>query len=220
HHDGRALKAPALINELVKSDTARNLIRVFRLQEQLKSFGKPSAGAKKVQHVHVVGAGAMGGDIAAWCALKDIRVTLQDQDRERIATAQGRAAKLFSRRLKDERAERAAMDRLIPDPDGRGVAQADMVIEAITEDIQAKRALYARLEPLMKPDAVLATNTSSLSLTDLREGLMRPSRLVGIHFFNPVAQMPLVEVVEAPNVDPDAHATALAFVGQLGKLPL
>src|SRR5690606_17894750 len=123
HHDGRALKAPALINELVKSDTARNLIRVFRLQEQLKSFGKPSAGAKKVQHVQVVGAGAEGGDIAAWCARKNIRVTLQDQDRERIATAQGRAAKLFSRRLKDERAERAAMDRLIPDPDGRGVAQ-------------------------------------------------------------------------------------------------
>ena len=181
-HDGRALKAPELITELVRSDTANNLIRVFRLQEQLKAFGKPTASSIEVQHVHVVGAGAMGGDIAAWCALKEMKVTLQDQDRERIATAQGRAVQLFNRRLKNDRAQRAAMDRLIPDPSGHGVSQADLVIEAITEDLEAKRSLYAQLEPRMKPDAVLASNTSSLSLTHLSEGLLRPSCLVGIHF--------------------------------------
>lgn len=219
-HDGNALKAPALIKEITQSDTARNLIRVFRLQERLKAFGKPSEAAINIQHVHVVGAGAMGGDIAAWCALKEIKVTLQDQDRERIADAQGRAHTLFARRLKDARLQRAAMDRLIPDPLGHGVSHADLVIEAITENLEAKQALYARIEPRMKAEAVLATNTSSLSLQALGARLREPARLVGIHFFNPVAKMPLVEVVETTDLASATRATALAFVGKLGKLPL
>ena len=110
------------------------------------------------------------------------------------------------------------MDRLIPDPAGTGAALADIVIEAISE--QAKLALYRALEPRMKPDAVLATNTSSLSLETLRAGLARPERLVGIHFFNPVAKMPLVEVVHADGTAADALARASAFVGQIDKLAL
>lgn len=219
-HDGNALAAPELIKELARSDTARNLIRVFHLQERLKKFGRPSEHAQEVQHVHVVGAGAMGGDIAAWSALKGLKVTLQDQDRDRIAAAQGRAQTLFSRRLKDSRLQRAAWDRLIPDPLGHGAGKADLIIEAITENLDAKQALYARLEPLMKPGAVLATNTSSLSLEALGAQLADRTRLVGIHFFNPVASMPLVEVVGTDILSPAAHATALAFVGKLGKLPL
>jgi 3-hydroxyacyl-CoA dehydrogenase/enoyl-CoA hydratase/3-hydroxybutyryl-CoA epimerase len=219
-HDGNALAAPALIDELARSDTPRNLVRVFRLQERLKAYGKKAPLAREVRHVHVVGAGAMGGDIAAWCALKGIAVSLQDYDRNRIAVAQGRALALYEKRLKEPRLRRAAFDRLIPDPAGHGVGRADLVIEAITEDLDAKRSLYARIEPHMKPDAVLATNTSSLSLAALGAGLRTPQRLVGIHFFNPVAKMPLVEVVESTDMDPSAHATALAFVGRLGKLPL
>lgn len=219
-HDGNALRAPEMLNEIIRSDTARNLIRVFHLQERLKAFGKPSAAAADVRHVHVVGAGAMGGDIAAWCSLKGMTVTLQDQDRERIADAQGRAHALYVRRLKESRLQRAAMDRLVPDPEGHGVARADLVIEAITENMEAKQALYARIEPLMKADAVLATNTSSLSLESLSTQLRDPSRLVGVHFFNPVAKMPLVEVVDTPELSPAARATALAFVGKLDKLPL
>lgn len=219
-HGGNALAAPGLLNELARSATARNLLRVFRLQERLKGFGKTAAKANDIRHVHIVGAGAMGGDIAAWCALKGMKVTVQDQDRERIADAQGRAHTLFARRLKDPRVLRTVMDRLIPDPDGHGVSHADLVLEAITEDLDAKRGLYARLEPRMKADAVLATNTSSLSLAALSEGLARPDRLVGIHFFNPVAKMPLVEVVETEGQNPTARATALAFVGKLDKLPL
>lgn len=219
-HDGNPLNAPEAMQELSRSDTARNLIRVFHLQDRLKSFGKRSPLAKEVLHVHVVGAGAMGGDIASWSALKGLKVTLQDQDRDRIADAQGRANTLFARRLKDKRLQRAAMDRLIPDPLGHGVSQADLIIEAITENLEAKRSLYARIEPLMKEDAVLATNTSSLPLRELGAQLMRPQRLVGIHFFNPVAKMPLVEVVETEVLDPIARATALAYVGKLGKLAL
>lgn len=219
-HGGNALAAPELIEELARSDTARNLVRVFRLQERLKAFGKRGEGASEIQHVHVVGAGAMGGDIAAWCALKEMKVTLQDQDRERIAAAQGRAHELYARRLKEPRLQRAAMDRLMPDPLGYGVGHADLVIEAITEDLEAKRGLYAHIERRMKPGAVLATNTSSLSLAALGARLHDPTRLIGIHFFNPVARMPLVEVVETASVDPAVRATALSFVGQLGKLPL
>src|SRR5690606_38409690 len=150
-----------------------------------------------LRHVHVVGAGTMGGDIAAWCALKGMTVTLQDQDRERIAQAQGRAHALFTRKLKDARVARGAFDRLSPDPDGHGVRRADLVLEAIYEDLAAKRALYAKIESHMKPAAVLATNTSSLSLEALAIGLQRPGRLIGLHFFNPVDRMPLVEVVGA-----------------------
>ena len=219
-HEGNALAATALIKEIAKSDTARNLIRVFHLQERLKKYGKVSELASEVRHVHVVGAGAMGGDIAAWCALKEIKVTLQDQDRERIADAQGRARALFTRRLKEARLRRAASDRLIPDPLGHGVSHADLIIEAITENLEAKQALYARIEPRMKPGAVLASNTSSLSLEALGAPLRDLSRLVGIHFFNPVARMPLVEVVETDRLNPTVRATALAFVGTLGKLPL
>ncbi|MCG7325367.1 3-hydroxyacyl-CoA dehydrogenase NAD-binding domain-containing protein [Achromobacter sp. ACRQX] len=218
-HGGNALKAPDLIDRIISSGTARNLLRVFRLQERLKANGK-QPGVAPARHVHVVGAGVMGGDIAAWCALKGMTVTLQDQEMSRIAPAIKRAAELYARRLKDPRLARAAFDRLVPDPAGGGVPLADVIIEAISEQPDAKRALYQSLEPRMKPDALLATNTSSLSLETLREGLARPDRLVGIHFFNPVAKMPLVEVVHADDGDPAIEARACAFVGQIDKLAL
>lgn len=219
-HNGNALKAPELVDQLIRSDTARNLLRVFHLQERLKAFGKKGRKQPAAQHVHVIGAGVMGGDIAAWCALKGLTVTLQDQDRSRIAVAQGRANALFARKKKDPREARAAADRLIPDLNGNGLRHADVVIEAITENADIKRSLYAQIEPLLKPGAVLATNTSSLSLEELCTGLRAPQRLIGIHFFNPVAKMPLVEVVETATIDPDVKAATYAFVGQIGKLPL
>ncbi|MGY6273263.1 3-hydroxyacyl-CoA dehydrogenase NAD-binding domain-containing protein [Achromobacter denitrificans] len=218
-HGGNALQAPGLIDRIISSGTARNLLRVFRLQERLKANGR-QPGIAAARHAHVVGAGVMGGDIAAWCALKGLTVTLQDQDMARIAPALKRAAALFARRLKDPRQARAAFDRLIPDPAGDGVPLADVVIEAISEQPDAKRALYRSLEPRMKPDALLATNTSSLPLETLRAGLARPGQLIGIHFFNPVAKMPLVEVVHADGDDGAAQARACAFVGQIDKLAL
>jgi len=217
-HNGNALAAPELVDGIVRSPTARNLVRVFFLQERLKSFGKDSH--FKARRVHVVGAGTMGGDIAAWCALRGMTVTLQDQGLERIAPALKRARENFSRRIKDRLQLRAVMDRLIPDPEGAGAAHADVVIEAIFENVEAKHALLRKLDAVMKPDAVLATNTSSLKLEDLRTVLQRPGRLVGIHFFNPVAMMPLVEVVAADGADPAMVQAACAFVRQIDKLPL
>lgn len=218
-HDGDALAAPDLIDGIVRSPTAKNLVRVYHLQERLKSFGKAD-GIAAAKHVHVIGAGVMGGDIAAWCALRGLTVTLADQDIARIAPAIQRAHTLFKRRLRDPLLQRAAADRLIPDVDGCGAARADVVIEAIVENVEVKRELFRRLDAQMRPDAVLATNTSSLRLEDLRDVLARPERLVGIHFFNPVAKMPLVEVVAADGADPAMLARAAAFVRQIDRLPL
>ncbi|MCG2577277.1 3-hydroxyacyl-CoA dehydrogenase NAD-binding domain-containing protein [Dechloromonas sp. XY25] len=217
-HDGNALAAPEVIDRIISSPTARNLVRVFHLQERMKGFGKDSE--FRAKRVHVIGAGVMGGDIAAWCALRGLTVTLQDQTLERIAPALKRAQTLFEKRLREPLKVRAAFDRLIPDPQGDGVAHADVVIEAIFENVEAKHALFRSLEPRLKQGAVVATNTSSLRLEDLRTVLANPGRLVGIHFFNPVAMMPLVEVVEAEGADPAAAQAACAFVKQIDKLPL
>ncbi len=218
HHHGNALAAPGLIDRIVRSPTARNLVRVFFLQERLKSFGK--VGSFQARRVHVVGAGVMGGDIAAWCALRGLTVTLQDQGMERIAPALQRAYAAWSQRIRDKRELRDVMDRLIPDPEGHGARQADVVIEAIFENLDAKHALLQKLETLIRPDAVLATNTSSLRLEDLQTVLARPERLIGIHFFNPVAKMPLVEVVAAEGADPEMLQRGTAFVKQIDRLPL
>ena len=217
-YDGNALAAPEITDRIVRSATARNLVRVFHLQERLKAFGKDSAFVAK--RVHVVGAGVMGGDIAAWCAGRGLTVTLQDQNVERIAPAIKRAHAGFARRIRDKLQLRAVMDRLIPDPEGHGAAHADVVIEAIFENLEAKHSLLKGLEARMKPDAVLATNTSSLKLEDIRTVLQRPERLVGIHFFNPVAKMPLVEVVTAEGGDVEVTRQACAFVRGIDKLPL
>jgi 3-hydroxyacyl-CoA dehydrogenase/enoyl-CoA hydratase/3-hydroxybutyryl-CoA epimerase len=203
---------------LIIHPTARNLIRIFFLQERLKGLGKSTD--FRPQHVHVVGAGVMGGDIAAICAMRGLRVTLQDTAPERIAPAIKRAAELFRRRLRDARRERDALDRLMPDVTGEGARHADVLIEAIFENLEAKRTLFARLESLAKPEAILATNTSSLKLADLARALKDPTRLVGIHFFNPVPLLQLVEVVSSENTQPEVTKKAAAFVRQIDKLPL
>jgi 3-hydroxyacyl-CoA dehydrogenase / enoyl-CoA hydratase / 3-hydroxybutyryl-CoA epimerase len=209
---------PASVAALAAGDTARNLVRIFFLQERLKSLGKESD--FRARHVHVVGAGVMGGDIAAWCAMRGLTVTLQDQSAERLAPAMKRARELFERRLRERTRVRDAVDRLVPDTAGEGARRADVLIEAIFENLDAKRELFARLEALARPDAVLATNTSSLKLGDIAAALRSPSRLVGIHFFNPVAQLQLVEVVSGARTDREAAKKAAAFVRQIDKLPL
>ena len=208
----------ASIEALFAHPTTQNLIRIFFLQERMKSAARGAA--FQARHVHVVGAGVMGGDIAAICAMRGLGVTLQDTAPERIAPAVKRAAELFRRRLRDERRVRDALDRLVPDVTGEGARRADVIIEAIYENLQAKRELFARLESMAKPEAILASNTSSLKLEDIATALQDPSRLVGIHFFNPVPQLQLVEVVSSSNSRPEAVKRAAAFVRQIDKLPL
>jgi len=214
---------PTSLDALVTHPTTRNLIRIFFLQDRLKGFGKLSGQTGKdfaPRHVHVVGAGVMGGDIAAWCVLRGMTVTLQDQSVERIAPAVGRAAKFLERKLRDKKLARFALDRLIADPQGDGVRQADVIIEAIFENLDAKQALFADIEMRAKPGALIASNTSSLKLADIAAKFKNPSRLVGIHFFNPVVMMPLVEVVAGDITAPEVAQKAAAFVRGIDKLPL
>lgn len=203
---------------LMVGDTSRNLVRVFFLQNRLKSQGgKPDA---KVRNVHVVGAGVMGGDIAAWCAVRGLNVTLQDREEKYITPALKRAQKLFDKRIRNPAEREAVGKRLKSDVDGTGVADADLIIEAIYENQEAKLALYEKLQASMKVDAILASNTSSIRLEDLRTGLRAPDRFVGIHFFNPVAKLPLVEIVRCTDTQQSVLDTAFGFVKAIGKYPL
>jgi 3-hydroxyacyl-CoA dehydrogenase/enoyl-CoA hydratase/3-hydroxybutyryl-CoA epimerase len=206
------------ISELMCSATSRNLVRVFMLQDRLKGLGGKSK--TEFRHLHVVGAGVMGGDIAAWAAFRGMTVTLQDQSVELVQPALERAKGFFAKKLKDPEAAAAAAARLRMDVGGDGVAEADVVIEAIVENLDAKRSLYARLEPKLKPGAILATNTSSIRIEALAEKLADPTRLVGVHFFNPVAQLQLVEVIEGAATAAEVAQNALRFTRKLDKLPL
>ena len=217
--DKALLKAEiASVARLANNLSSRNLVRVYLLQERLKSIG---AGKDYTfTNVHVVGAGVMGGDIAAWCALQGMNVSLQDRQPEYIAPAIKRAYALFSAKLKKPVRVQAVMDRLVPDIQARHVDKADVIIEAIIEKAEAKIELFTQLEPRLKPDAILATNTSSIPLEVLGASLARPERLVGIHFFNPVAKMQLVEIIHAPDTAQEWIDRAAAFCRQIGRLPL
>ncbi len=210
------------VANLLAGPVSRNLRRVFALMERLKAEGKSDSGEKaSLRRVHVIGAGVMGGDIAAWCALQGLEVTLQDRGLEQIEPALKRARALFNKRLKTPAARQAATGRLRADVDGNGAARADLVIEAIFENLDAKQQLFRSVEPKLHDDALLATNTSALPLHDIAAALPEPQRLVGLHFFNPVAQMPLVEVVYEPGVtDPALIRRASGAVVAFGKFPL
>lgn len=217
--DFEAMKAAEIgsFSRLMVTPTAQNLIRVFFLREKLKGLAG-EGGA--INRVHVIGAGAMGGDIAAWCAWSGLTVTLTDVKPEPIGGAIKRAAELYGKISHDEHLKvRDALDRLVPDLKGEGARSADLVIEAAPEKVELKQGLYAKLEPLMKPGAILATNTSSIPLETLRDGLQRPERLVGLHFFNPVSRMQLVEVVRHDGLDAEVEKAARAFVGAIDRLP-
>jgi 3-hydroxyacyl-CoA dehydrogenase/enoyl-CoA hydratase/3-hydroxybutyryl-CoA epimerase len=206
------------VGKLITGDVSKNLRRVFFLMERLKGIGKQSK--IKVRRVHVIGAGVMGGDIAAWCVLQGMDVTLQDREMKYIEPALKRAKSLFKKKLRDRNKVAGAVSRLLADVDGKGIGKADVIIEAIFEDVDVKRELFAGLEPKIQDGAVLATNTSAIPLADISSVLEKPERLIGIHFFNPVAKMPLVEVVYDENTDTEQVAKGAAFCSAINRFPL
>lgn len=208
----------SIANVIDSSETPKNLLRLYFLREQMKQTAKASE--FKAEHVHVVGAGVMGGDIAAWCALRGLQVSLQDRNAKAIAPAIKRAHALFKKKLKQPRLVQQAMDRLIPDVQGTGIAKADVIIEAIYENLEAKQDLFLSIEKKAKANAIIATNTSSIPLDEINRVLKQPERLIGIHFFNPVAKMPLVEIVKGEKSQASIIDDAASFVGQIDRLPL
>jgi 3-hydroxyacyl-CoA dehydrogenase/enoyl-CoA hydratase/3-hydroxybutyryl-CoA epimerase len=203
---------------LMVGETSRNLVRVFFLQERLKALGGKTR--FPIQRVHVVGAGVMGGDIAAWCAQRGLNVTLQDRELKFIQPALQRARESFEKRLKDPAKAAELMTRMTADVAGDGVPGADVIIEAIFENADAKHELFARVEPRMKSSAILTSNTSSIMLEQLDDNLPDPGRLVGVHFFNPVSQLPLVEIVRGEQSSEESIQKAIAFTRKIDKLPL
>lgn len=205
------------IGRLFMTATSRNLVRVFRLREHLKSLG-PKRTA--IERVHVIGAGVMGGDIAAWCAMRGLEVSLQDQVPAAIDGAIERADTLFKRRLHAPGSAEAARKRLRSDSSGDLAADAEIAIEAVVERLGVKREVFAALEEKVSAEAMLASNTSSLRIEEIASNMRHAQRFFGLHFFNPVAKMPLVEVIRGPQTDVAVLERAMAFVTQIGKLPL
>ena len=205
---------------LIRTDTAQNLVRVFFLQNRLKALGDKKR--FKPKHVHVIGGGVMGGDIAAWCAMQGMKVTIQDMNTDALARVMGRATTGFKRRYKKDRIRiMQAQDNLQPDLHGHGISKADVIIEAIFENLEAKQGIFKSVEEKAKPDAIIATNTSSIPLEDIAEIMKQPERLVGLHFFNPVFKMPLLEVVyDTDLTSPEVVLMAQSFGAHINKLPL
>ena len=211
------------VSKLLMGETSTNLRRVFRLQEQLKALGKPDESNKihwKPRRVHVVGAGVMGGGIAAWCALSGLEVTLQDREMDYVEVAIKRAEKLFNKKLRTRALVTAAKSRLIADVAGNGIARADIIIEAIFENLNAKQKLFIDIEQKAPTDAVLATNTSAIPLAEIASELQRPNRLIGLHFFNPVAKMPLVEIIRDDHTPESIIKKGCIFTNLIRKYPL
>jgi 3-hydroxyacyl-CoA dehydrogenase/enoyl-CoA hydratase/3-hydroxybutyryl-CoA epimerase len=159
------------VARLISGPTSQGLRRVFWLMENLKSHGKESE--FRARRVHVIGAGVMGGDIAAWCVLQGLEVTLQDREMKYIEPALKRAGKLFAKRLRTPDRIAGAESRLIADVEGAGAARADVIIEAIFENLEAKQELFKKLETQVKPGAILATNTSAIPLKDIASVLKK-----------------------------------------------
>ena len=214
------------VSELAISRTAKNLLHVFRLTEEAKkSEGLPGGAPREVRAAAVLGAGAMGGGIAQIIAQEaEIPVRLKDVDAKPLANGMAHAAQLFDRLLRRHRIERPEVRRkmalLLPTLTYDGFSRVDLVIEAVVERLDVKQAVFAEIAAQAPADAVLASNTSSLSVKAIGERTPHPERVIGMHFFNPANRMPLVEVVVPEGADPAAANTVFAFSRRLGKTPV
>ena len=220
---GLALERAAFL-ELIKTPEAANLMRIFFLQERAKKQKLPEGETRTVKRVAVVGAGVMGAGIAQWVSARGHPVLLKDISPEALRSGLASAGKIYhgavKRHVFTQTEATAGLDRITPvhtDVPMRGV---DLVVEAAIEKLDLKQKIFRQLESSVGPGTVLATNTSALSIDAIAGGLEDPSRVVGIHFFNPVHRMQLVEIVRGPRTSSDALATALQFVKSLGKLPV
>jgi len=218
-HDKSAMSAGEIdvFPNLMVSSASKNLRRVFYLTDAVRKSARGESGIKRM---HVVGAGVMGGDIAAIGAMAGLDVTLTDMNDAAIVGAIARAKKLFERRLKSDEKVALALARLRTDLDGNGATDADLIIEAVAEKLEVKQAVFKNLEAVSKASAILATNTSAIPLEDIATALNGPERLIGLHFFNPVPVLPLVEVIWSKYSDPEIVSRGMQFAGQIGKMPV
>ena len=219
----RALEIEAeALGELVATDVSKNLIHVFHLMEGAKK-ARPDAEPREVERVAVLGAGVMGGGIAQLLAYRDVQVRLKDINQEALSTGLRHAREMFDKLVRRRKLrEREAQDRMnaiSPTLEYTGFATTDLVIEAVVERMDVKKAVLKETEEAA-PDAILTSNTSSLSITEMAEALERPENMAGMHFFNPVHRMPLVEVIRGETTSDEAAATVFDLVLKLDKTPV
>jgi len=216
------------IDALIQTPACRNLIRVFFLQERAKKLtlpGAPAAAAPKpVKRTAVIGAGVMGAGIAQWLSARELPVILRDLGTEQVAAGMASISRLYKeslkRRILSPCEARAGMDRIFPAPIEVSLRQVDLVIEAAVEKLELKKSIFQRLDELAGEETLLATNTSALPISELAAGTRRPERVLGLHFFNPVHRMQLVEIIAARQTSPETLRRALRFVQQIGKQPV
>ena len=218
-HDAVAMSAGEMdvFPDLMISETSKNLRRVYYLTDKVR---KTARGDSSIKNLHVVGAGVMGGDIAAVAAMSGLTVTLTDIRDEVIKSAINRAEGLFEKRLKNDHKVLEAKNRLKADPKGDGAKNADLIIEAVSEKLSIKQDVFRALQSVIKPSTILATNTSAIPLEDIATALNNPAQLIGLHFFNPVPVLPLVEVIWSNQSDQSYIQRGMQFVGQIKKMPI
>lgn len=216
--------------ELALGETAQNLIGVFFLQERAKKLKLPKDEGtalpppKSVKQALVVGAGLMGAGIAQWLSSRGIRIILKDVGPGPLGNGMQAIAKLYSdavkRHLYSEPDARSAFDRILPVYEDIPLQRIDLAVEAAIEQLDLKQRIFAELESKVHGDTILASNTSSLSIDEIAASLQHPERVVGMHFFNPVHRMQLVEIVRGSKTNTETLTAAIQFAKQIGKLPV
>lgn len=226
-HEVDALKREReAIGELIGTESTRNLVSLFFLQERAKHRALPgvSAGERAIACAAVIGAGVMGAGIAQWLSARGLRVILRDIDPTRVAAGMATVGGLYTagvrRRLFTEHEARAGFSRISPAATEVPLRRMDLVIEAAVEKMDVKQNIFRRLDDIVSDETLLATNTSALSITELAAATKRPERVIGIHFFNPVHSMQLVEVIVGRSTAPECAQRARRFVQRIGKLPV
>ena len=229
--DSLKLEAEAVL-ELAPTETCRNLVRVFFLQERAKkllpAIANPATDHpvpdRPITRTAVIGAGVMGAGIAQWLSAHGLPVMLRDLNTEQVGKGMATIARLYAEDVQRRRLTpleaRTGRDRIFPATNEAPLNACDLVIEAAVEKMDLKKQIFRRLAELAGPDTVLATNTSALSISEIAAATHGPERVVGIHFFNPVHRMQLVEIVAGRQTSPEVVRRALRFAQQIGKLPV
>ncbi len=221
-----ALKVEAAaFAKIAKSPVAHSLVSVFLADQFVKKVGKKaSKAARPVSRAAVLGAGIMGGGIAYQSASKGTPILMKDIAPKALELGMGEAVKLLSKQVERGRLTpdkmAGTLARITPTLSYGDVAHADIVVEAVVENEKVKKSVLAEVEALVKPGTVLASNTSTISITRLAEALKRPEDFCGMHFFNPVPRMPLVEVIRGAKSSEAAIATTVAYAQAMGKTPI
>ena len=213
------------IMELAKTEAAGSLVQVFFLQERAKKINVcKDAQTPRIQNAAVIGAGVMGSGIVQWLTSRGVNVTLRDINAEAVARGMANIGKLYQTGVKRRKFSvteaRQGMDRVRPVATPVPLRHSEMVIEAAVEKLDLKVDLFHQLESRTGPNTILATNTSALSISTIAQSMMVPERVVGIHFFNPVHRMQLVEVIQGEKTDPEVLQRSVKFVQRIGKMPV